>query len=68
MDFLNAIKDRLPEHAKDIRLNLDAVIGRSSLAAEDALGVALAAALTTDAMRPTSRNCCAVQPSFCSSS
>lgn len=44
MDFLNALKERLPEHAKDIRLNLDGVIARSSLAPEDALGVALAAA------------------------
>jgi alkyl hydroperoxide reductase subunit D len=44
MEFLQAIKDRLPEHAKDIRLNLDGVIARSSLAPEDALGVALAAA------------------------
>ncbi len=44
MEFLNAIKDRMPEHAKDIRLNLDSVIARSSLAPEDALGVALAAA------------------------
>jgi alkyl hydroperoxide reductase subunit D len=44
MDFLNAIKERMPEYAKDIRLNLDGVIARSSLAPEDALGVALAAA------------------------
>jgi alkyl hydroperoxide reductase subunit D len=44
MDFLNAIKERLPEYAKDIRLNLDGVIARSSLASGDALGVALAAA------------------------
>ena len=44
MDFLQQIKDRMPEHAKDIRLNLDAVIARSSLAPEDAVGVALAAA------------------------
>ena len=44
MDFLDAIKERMPEHAKDIRLNLDGVIARSSLAPEDALGVALAAA------------------------
>jgi lipoyl-dependent peroxiredoxin subunit D len=44
MDFLQAIKDRMPEHAKDIRLNLDGVIARSSLAAEDAIAVALAAA------------------------
>ena len=44
MDFLQAIKDRMPEHAKDIRLNLDGAIARSSLAPEDAVAVALAAA------------------------
>jgi len=44
MEFLNTIKERMPEHAKDIRLNLDGVIARSSLAPEDAIGVALAAA------------------------
>jgi alkyl hydroperoxide reductase subunit D len=44
MEFLNAIKDKIPDYAKDIRLNLDGVIARSSLAPEDALGVALAAA------------------------
>jgi alkyl hydroperoxide reductase subunit D len=44
MEFLQAIKDRLPEYAKDIKLNLDGTIARSSLAPEDALGVALAAA------------------------
>jgi alkyl hydroperoxide reductase subunit D len=44
MEFLDSIKARMPEHAKDIRLNLDGVIARSSLAPEDALGVALAAA------------------------
>ncbi len=44
MEFLNAIKERMPEHAKDIRLNLDGAIARSSLAPEDAIGVALAAA------------------------
>jgi lipoyl-dependent peroxiredoxin subunit D len=44
MDFLNDIKAQLPDYAKDIRLNLDGVIARSSLAPEDALGVALAAA------------------------
>jgi lipoyl-dependent peroxiredoxin subunit D len=43
-DFLNAVKDRMPEYAKDIRLNLDGAIARSSLAPEDAVGVALAAA------------------------
>jgi alkyl hydroperoxide reductase subunit D len=44
MDFLESIKSRMPEHAKDIRLNLDGAIARSSLAAADAIAVALAAA------------------------
>jgi lipoyl-dependent peroxiredoxin subunit D len=44
MEFLNSIKDQIPDYAKDIRLNIDGVIARSSLAPEDALGVALAAA------------------------
>jgi alkyl hydroperoxide reductase subunit D len=44
MEFLQTIKDLIPDYAKDIRLNLDGVIARSSLAPEDALGVALAAA------------------------
>ena len=44
MEFLNALKERIPDYAKDIRLNLDAVIGRSSLDQADALGAALAAA------------------------
>ena len=45
MDFLQAIKDRMPEYAKDIKLNLDSTIARSSLMPEDALGVALAASI-----------------------
>jgi alkyl hydroperoxide reductase subunit D len=45
MEFLTSLKERMPEYAKDIRLNLDGVIARSSLAPEDALGVALAAAV-----------------------
>lgn len=44
MEFLASIKDLIPDYAKDIRLNLDGVIARSSLEPEDALGVALAAA------------------------
>jgi lipoyl-dependent peroxiredoxin subunit D len=44
MEFLTVLKERMPEHAKDIRLNLDSVIARSSLASDDALGCALAAA------------------------
>jgi len=44
MEFISAIKEQLPDWAKDIRLNLDAVIARSTLPAEDALGAALSAA------------------------
>jgi len=44
MEFLSSIKELIPDYAKDIRLNLDGVIARSSLAPEDAVGVALAAA------------------------
>ena len=44
MEFLSTIKEQIPDYAKDIRLNLDGVIARSSLPPEDALGVALAAA------------------------
>jgi alkyl hydroperoxide reductase subunit D len=44
MEFLNSIKEQIPDYAKDIRLNLDGVIARSSLSPEDAIGVALAAA------------------------
>lgn len=43
-EMLDSIKQRIPDYAKDIRLNLDGVITRSSLAPNDALGVALAAA------------------------
>ncbi len=44
MEFLEALKKQIPDYAKDIRLNLDGVIARSSLAPADAIGVALAAA------------------------
>ena len=44
MDFLTSIKDLIPDYAKDIRLNIDGTIARSSLTPNDALGVALAAA------------------------
>ena len=44
MEFLTSIKEQLPDWAKDIRLNLDAVISRSTLSPEDALGAALASA------------------------
>jgi lipoyl-dependent peroxiredoxin subunit D len=44
MDSLAAIKDRLPSYAKDVKLNLDAVLFRGSLTPSDAVGAALAAA------------------------
>ena len=44
MEFLNTLKERIPDYAKDIRLNLDSVLARSSLDKADALGAALAAA------------------------
>ena len=44
MEALQTLKDRIPDYAKDIRLNLDSVLARSSLSPEDALGCALAAA------------------------
>jgi alkyl hydroperoxide reductase subunit D len=44
MTFTNTLKERLPDYAKDIKLNLDAVIARSSLTPTLAAGAALAAA------------------------
>ncbi len=44
MEFLNLIKGLIPDYAKDIRLNIDGTIARSSLEGSDAVGVALAAA------------------------
>jgi lipoyl-dependent peroxiredoxin subunit D len=44
MDFLDDLKARIPDFAKDVRLNLDSVLTRSSLEQADALGAALAAA------------------------
>lgn len=44
MEFLNSIKEMIPDYAKDIRLNIDGTIARSTLQGNDALGVALSAA------------------------
>jgi alkyl hydroperoxide reductase subunit D len=44
MEYIAAIRDRIPDYAKDIRLNLDAVLARSSLEPRHAAGAALAAA------------------------
>jgi lipoyl-dependent peroxiredoxin subunit D len=49
MEFIQQIKARIPDYAKDIRLNLDATIARSTLAPADAVGVALAAAFAARA-------------------
>lgn len=68
MDFLNSIKELIPDYAKDIRLNIDGTIARSSLEGNDAVGVALAAAfaaksrkiidiiLASDALTPEQSN------------
>ena len=47
MSWINQIKEILPEYAKDCKLNLDAVINRSSLDPVLANGCALAAAMAT---------------------
>ncbi len=47
MSWVEQIKEALPEYAKDTRLNLDAVINRSTLDATEAQGCALAAAMAT---------------------
>lgn len=49
MEFLNQIKARLPDYAKDVRINLDGTIARSSLPPQEAVGVALAAAYAAGA-------------------
>jgi len=54
MDFLNDLKTRIPDYAKDVRLNLDSVLERSSLQPADALGAALAAAYAARSASPVS--------------
>ncbi|MFP5407547.1 MAG: carboxymuconolactone decarboxylase family protein, partial [Gammaproteobacteria bacterium] len=44
MEQFEAVRGRIPDFAKDVRLNLDSTINRSSLSKADALGCALAAA------------------------
>lgn len=44
MESFQSIKDRLPAYARDVKLNLDAVVFRASLAPGEALGAAVAAA------------------------
>ena len=45
--WVDQLKEGLPEYAKDTRLNLDAVIKRSTLPEEEAEACALAAAMAT---------------------
>jgi len=47
MSWVEQIKTGLPEYAKDTKLNLDAVINRSTLDAVEANAIALAAAMAT---------------------
>lgn len=47
MSWVGQINENLPEYAKDIRLNLDSVINRSSIDPEHATYLALAAAFAT---------------------
>lgn len=43
MSFIETVKPALPDYAKDTRLNIDAVLLRSTLDADVAMGCALAA-------------------------
>jgi len=47
MQWVDQLKEALPNYAKDIKLNLDAVVKRSTLDPEEAQCVALAAAFAT---------------------
>ena len=47
MTWVDQLKDSLPEYAKDIKLNLDAVINRSSIDVEHATYISIAAAFAT---------------------
>ena len=46
MTWVGQLNENLPEYAKDIRLNLDAVINRSTIDSEQALYIAIAAAFS----------------------
>jgi alkyl hydroperoxide reductase subunit D len=43
MEFIKSLQERVPDYAKDMRLNLDGVLARSPLPEDEALGCALAA-------------------------
>jgi alkyl hydroperoxide reductase subunit D len=45
--WINTVKEALPDYAKDTKLNLDAVLLRSTLELDEALGCAVAAVAAT---------------------
>ena len=47
MSFIESVKGALPDYAKDTKLNLDAVLLRSTLDADVAMGCAVAALAAT---------------------
>ena len=47
MTWVDQLKDSLPEYAKDVKLNLDAVINRSSVDSDHATYLAIASAFAT---------------------
>lgn len=47
LDWVDQLKEAVPDYAKDTKLNLDAVLKRSTLDKEEAVLCALAAALST---------------------
>ena len=47
MQWVDTLKEGIPDYAKDTKLNIDAVIKRTTLAAEEAEACALAAAFAT---------------------
>jgi lipoyl-dependent peroxiredoxin subunit D len=47
MQWVDTLKETIPDYAKDTRLNIDAVVKRSTLPQEEAEAVALAAAFAT---------------------
>lgn len=47
MAFVDAVKASLPDYAKDTKLNIDAVLLRSTLDADEAMGCAVAALAAT---------------------
>ena len=48
MSWVDQVKESIPEHAKDIKLNLDAVMNRSGLDEVDAHACAFAAAIAAN--------------------